>query len=74
MIVLAVASPIVRSNVLGLAVGGLTMVLLCAAQVVEPTVRKTHNAWITRLISVAAALLCLVVAGLIVARFAVLGG
>jgi hypothetical protein len=74
MIVVAIASLIVRSDVPGLAVGGLTMVLLCAAQAIEPTARKTHHISITRLVSVVAALLCVVVAGLIVARFAVLGG
>jgi hypothetical protein len=71
MIVLASASSIIRSDVLGLAIGGLTIALLCTAQVIQPLGRKT---WATRLMSVVAALLCVAVAGLVVARFSVLGG
>ena len=70
MIALASSSPIVRSDVFGLAIAGLTIALLCAAQVMELSDRKVRA---TRIISVVAAVLCVVVAGLVVARFAVLG-
>jgi hypothetical protein len=71
MIALATVSPIVSSNKFGLAIGGLAMFLLCAAQLIEPTARRT---WALRVVSVVAALLCVVVAVLVVARFSAFSG